>query len=190
MRGMTRQRAAVFALLAAWVVAPAPVFAQTSDADEYEVKAAMLVNVLKLVDWPASKATDTPALSICVVSSGDMEGALEHAVARASAGKSLTGRPMAVKKLAGIAGIAQCQAVFIGGSDKKRTQAAIQATGAQPILTVGESDSFTGSGGMIGLLANGDHVQVEVNLPVVQAAGLSVSSRLLRIATVRGGGTQ
>ncbi len=162
----------------------------TPVADEYEIKAAMLANVFRLVDWPAAKAGEPAApFVVGIVSSDDMENALEKTVAKMPGGKTAGGHPVLVRKIADFAGIDQCHAVFVGGSDRKRLIAVVQATGTQPILTIGESDKFAVSGGIIGLVVKDDHIQVEVNLAAAQAAGLSISSRLLRIATIRGGAT-
>jgi hypothetical protein len=160
---------------------------ETPIADEYEIKAAMLANVFRLVDWPASKSGDVSApFVIGIYSSDDMETALGKAVAKMAGRKTPAGHPIVIRKISGVAGIDQYHVIFIGGSDRKRLQAIIQAVGTQPVLTIGESDKFTSLGGMVGLTVKDDRIQVEVNLPAAQSAGLSISSRLLRIATVTG----
>lgn len=163
---------------------------ETPVADEYEIKAAMMNSVFKLVDWPAAKTGDGAAPFIVgVVDSDDMEAALGKAVGKTSGTKPPVGRSIAIRRISGVEGIEQCHAVFVGGSDRKRVQAILQAIGTQPILTIGESDKFLSSGGMVGLVVKDDRIQVEVNLAAAQSAGLTVSSRLLRIATIRGSGT-
>lgn len=158
-------------------------------ADEYEIKAEMLTNVFKLVDWPAAKAGSPSApFVVGIIGSDDMGQALGKAIARMSAATTLAGHPIEIRKMSGADGIEQCHAVFVGGSDRKRVQAIIQAAHGQPILTIGESDKFASSGGMVGLVVTDDRIQVEVNLAAAQSSGLSISSRLLRIATIRTGG--
>jgi hypothetical protein len=58
------------------------------------------------------------------------------------------------------------------------------------VLTVGEDDRFIALGGMIDLMVRNDRVQIEVNLDVAQTSGLTISSRVLKIAIVRTGGGQ
>ncbi len=165
-----------------------PLCAQTPEADEYEVKAALLLNVVKLVDWPPAKAADsTSAFLICVMNSADMESALNRALTKNGA-RTPGGRPIATLKATPASVPSQCEVIFVGGTDRRRTQSVLQTVARLPILSIGESESFAGQGGMIALLATGDHIQVEVNLPATQTAGLTVSSRLLRIATLRTGG--
>lgn len=162
----------------------------TTVADEYEIKAAMLANVFRLVDWPPGRSGDASApFVVGIVSSDEMESALSHTVAKLGASKTASGQPVSIRRISGTEGIDQCHVIFIGGSDRKRVQAVLQAAGSQPVLTVGESDKFTDSGGIVSLVVKDDRVQVEVNLAAARSAGLSISSRLLRIASIRGGGT-
>lgn len=185
---MNAKTAGMVAILFSCALAPGTQ-GETPVADEYEIKAAMLNSVFKLVDWPAGKTADGAAPFIVgVVDSEDMEAALK-AVGKASGTKPPGGRPIAIRRISGVDGIEQCHAVFVGGSDRKRMQAILQAIGTQPILTIGETDKFLSWGGMVGLVVKGDRIQVEVNLATAQSAGLSVSSRLLRIATIRGSAT-
>ena len=157
-------------------------------ADEYEIKAAMLANVFKLVDWPAAKNGEVSApFVIGIAGSEDMETALGRTVAKIAGRKTPAGHPIVIRKISALEGIEQYHAIFIGGSDRKRLQAVIQGVGTQPVLTIGESDKFTSLGGMVGLMIKDDRIQVEVNLAAAQSAGLSISSRLLRIATLLGG---
>ena len=185
MRAKTARLAAVLVLCTFSGVARA----ETPMADEYEIKAQMLANVIKLVDWPPAKTGDGAApFVIGIVGSDDLSAALSKELAKMPGNRTASGHPIAIRKIAGIEGIEQCHAVFVGGSDRKRLQIFIQATKSLPILTIGESDNFVSTGGMVGLVEMDGHIQVEVNLGAAQASGLSISSRLLRIAAIRGGG--
>jgi YfiR/HmsC-like len=180
--------AKTFALAAVFFLSALPggTRAETPVADEYEIKAAMLANLFILVDWPSAKTGDASSPFIVgVAGSDDMETAIGRILAR-TPGKTRAGHQIVVKKISGVDGVDRCEAVFVGGSDRKRMQAVIQALGARPVLTIGESDRFLSVGGMVGLMVKDDRVQVEVNLAAAQSAGLSISSRLLRIAAVRG----
>ena len=170
-------------LLAAFAAAGA---GDTPEAGEYELKAAMLANVIRLVEWPAAKAAETQApLIVCVINSPDMETAFGKTLSRAPMAGA---RRMTLRKTASGTAIEQCDAAFFGGSDRKKIEPALRAARAQPLLTVGENDRFAEWGGIVGLLIRDDHLEVEVNLAMATRAGLTISSRLLRIAVIRGGG--
>jgi hypothetical protein len=55
------------------------------------------------------------------------------------------------------------------------------------VLIVGESDDFLDAGGMINLVRRGRQITLEVNIDSIRAAQLKVSSKLLALATVKGG---
>jgi YfiR/HmsC-like len=48
-------------------------------------------------------------------------------------------------------------------------------------VTIGESDSFTERGGMIGLIVDQGRVRFDINLAAITAAHLQVSSKLLAL---------
>jgi hypothetical protein len=121
---------------------------------------------------------------IGVTGSDEMARALEAA----SQAKASGARRFTVKRLSGPSGAADCGSVFVGGGDRKKIAAVLQALGKTPVLTVGENDKFLALGGMIDLGVRDDRVQIEVNLDLAQSVGLSISSQLLKIAVVRNGG--
>jgi hypothetical protein len=51
------------------------------------------------------------------------------------------------------------------------------------VLTVGDTPRFLDQGGMIRFVLDGARVRFEVNLTSARAAGLTLSSDLLRVAT-------
>ena len=151
-------------------------------ADEYAVKAAMYVNMLRLVDWPAAKRGDPGSpMVIGVTGSDEMARALETIIRS----KSVSNRKITIRRIAGTTGLGECHSVFLGGGDRRKIQAAIEALGQNPVLTVGEDDRFIPLGGMIALDLRDGTVQVEVNLDVARKDGLSISSQLLKIAILR-----
>jgi hypothetical protein len=50
------------------------------------------------------------------------------------------------------------------------------------VLTVGESPDFLTKGGMINFVLESGKVRFDVNVPAASARGLSLGSRLLRVA--------
>lgn len=161
------------------------VHAQSVDiAEEYEIKAAMYVNMLRLVDWPGARREEPGSIVVGVIGSDDMARALES-VALIRTAPSV--RRITVRRLSGLSASADCNSIFVGGGDRKRIAAVIQTVGKAPVLTVGENDKFLSLGGMIDLMLRDDRVQIEVNLELARTAGLSISSQLLKIAVVKNG---
>jgi hypothetical protein len=156
-----------------------------NDGDEYAIKSAVYLNLLKLVEWPAAKQGDTASpFVIGITGSEEMARAIEKA---APSKGVLNGRPISVRRITGTTGLDECNTVFLGGRDPKQVETTLQALAKAPVLTVGESDRFRGLGGMINLTLSDGRIEIEVNLNVAEAAGLTVSSRLLKIAVVTKG---
>ena len=173
-------------LLLAVPACPGHAGAGVDAADEYEIKAAMYVNLLRLVQWPPGRHGDATApLVIGVNGSDEMAQALET-IARSRGASS--GRRLAVKRISGTAGVEECHSIFVGGADRKRIEGALQGTSGDSVLTVGESERFVSLGGMIDLRLADDRGQIEVNLDAVRGAGLAISSQVLKIAVVKTGG--
>jgi hypothetical protein len=145
--------------------------AEGGDRLEYQVKAAFLFNFLKFVEWPPA-AGDAP-LVIGVLGHDPFEGVLEDTVR----GKVVSGRRVEVRRYVRPADVKDCNILFIGRADYERV-----GTPVQPgLLTVGESPGFLKSGGMVNFYLDGDRVHFEIRPEVAHAAGLRLSSQLLKL---------
>ena len=78
----------------------------------------------------------------------------------------------------------QCQILFIGASEWKRTAGLLDAVKSPGVLTVGETDDFTGLGGIISFRLDGPRVRIQVNLQTAERAKLRISSKLLSLAEI------
>jgi hypothetical protein len=150
-----------------------------SDEDEYRVKAAFLFHFAQLVDWPSGTVTGTTQpLLICTVGEDLFHGALETTVA----GKAIGARVISVLHLKFDADMTNCQILFVGQAQSKRIPTLLAGLGKAPVLTVGETADFLGTGGMIRFLLQDDKVRFEINLDAAKSANLRISSRLLILA--------
>jgi hypothetical protein len=149
------------------------------------VKAVFLFNFTQFVQWPAAAFPDpaTP-LTIGVLGSDPFGSILDEAVR----GETADGRPLAISRFRRLEDVGSCHILFISRSEGPRYDDILHALGGRPILTVGEDEAFTAEGGMIRLVTEQNRVRVRVNLSPVKAAGLTISSQLLRVADVIGGG--
>src|SRR5580765_8365753 len=102
----------------------------------------------------------------------------------ATKGKSVNGREIRIRRLKEPAQAQDCQIVFAASSDKKKLQQLFDAINLLPVLTVGETDEFLRSGGMVSLSTNGDRVEVVINNTFAEANGLKISVKLLSLATI------
>ncbi len=170
------------AVFGAIVAATLLCFYEAAHADDsseraYILKAAFVYNFGKFVDWPASAfASDTSPLKVCV------HGQAAHAgMAAVLRDKSVAARPIVVIDTPGADAVSACHIVFFA-DDRESHREALKAYVAAGALTVGDSDDFIRTGGMVGLVTVENKIRFEVNLATCRRAGLRISASLLRLA--------
>ena len=168
-------------VIAAW---PLALVAQQPSL-EYDVKAAFVLNFARYVEWPTPRRT--PPLQVCVLQSNPFGQRLEAVVA----GEQWQGGTIDVRLVADMRSAAKCHLLYVPLAAGDRFSAGLSAVSGLPILTVGEHDGFLEQGGMIRLFLEENRVRFSINQRAADAAGLQVSSRLLRLArAVVGTGTR
>lgn len=158
-----RRLLAVFGCLAA-LSAAAPACAET--ATESELKAAFLYNFLLFTEWPG----ESREYRLCIF---DAQGALSGSLV----GRSVRGRPLSVQTNPPPGTWRDCHAMYLPAADTHRE--AWQAAAGLPILTVSEGSD---SPGMLRLFVEGGRMRFAADIDSARAAGLTLSSKLLRLA--------
>jgi hypothetical protein len=181
-------RAAFLLALASLTVCVVTVVeARSSDAagneafDEYKVKAAFLFNFVRFVDWPAP-AFDHPAAPIVLGIVG--QDPFGDGIDRLVDGKTVNGRPLMVRRIRGAADVAGCHVLFVSGTDRVGATKVLTAVHRAPVLTIGEAEGFADAGGIINFTREGRYVRFEINVNAASRAGLTLSSKLLRLARI------
>lgn len=154
---------------------PAPAGAREASL-EYPVKAAFLYKFGSFVIWPASAFPGPNApLVVCVVGR-DPFGALLDRTVR---GQTIDGRPVVVRRFGTAQAGEPCNIAFLGGSREQSVEAAAAALAGSPVLTVSEGPA---AGSAIQFLVIDNRVRFVIDQRVADAAGLSISSKLLNLA--------
>lgn len=169
--------------LAACLLAGPPARAQDPSASEYQVKAVFLYNFAQFVSWPAETLADSTAPIVIGVLGDDPFGAILDNTLR---NERLGARPFEVRRFQTAAEVTDCHILFISGGRNVRPDQQLASFTHRPILTVSEASRFAQRGGMIGFVMDRNHVRLQINLEAAQAAGLTISSKLLRVADVVG----
>lgn len=146
---------------------------------EYEVKAAFLLNFARLVQWPSTafRDTDTP-LVVGILGNDPFGSVLEEVVAGRNAGP----RTIQVKRISALADIPSCHLVFVSSPEPAPVQQIVAATDEASVLLVGDGPDFARRGGSINFYADGGKIRFAINRTAAEAAGLKISSRMLRLA--------
>lgn len=170
------RRLAALILVAAQMVG-VPARAAPPAATEYELKAAFLFNFAKFVDWPADVFNATDALNVCVLGDDPFGEQLD----RAFVGKSVHDRPVVVQRHDRLDQTRGCHVLFIGATEERRLGRFTPPGG--PVLTVGETDEFLRRGGIVAFDMEENRLRFEINADAADAAGLKISSQLMKLAT-------
>jgi hypothetical protein len=155
--------------------------AQSGGAREYQVKAVFLFNFAEFVDWPPSAFPSPQSPLIIGVLGDDPFGPyLDEAVQN----ERVNDRPLVIHRYRRVEDIAECHILFIGLRQPEQIQDAISGLKGRSILTVGDADGFSKLGGMIRFVVENSRIRLRINLTAAKAAGLTISSKLLRPAEV------
>jgi YfiR/HmsC-like len=156
-----------------------------AEPSEYQVKAVFLYNFSHFIEWPpqALGAGASP-FTICVLGSDPFEGQLDDAIR----GERIAEHPIAVRRMRDLDVGGDCQVVFIARSESARLNQIVAALDHRNVLTVSELDGAAQRGVMIQFVNENNRVKLRINADAARAAGLVVSSKLLRLAEIVGGG--
>ncbi len=173
----------LLAYLALSIAAAVSCGALAEPVSEYQVKAVFLFNFSQFVSWPAAAfaSADAP-LVIGVLGDDPFGGELDAVVA----GERVGGRALLVRRYREVADIKDCQILFIDRSEAARLRDIVRALRGRSILTVSDIEGAAGSGVMITLVLEADHVRMRINVAAARASGLVLSSQLLRPAQIVG----
>ena len=175
--------AVCLALLLSAFTASMTVPASGAVPQEYQVKAIFISNMAKFTQWPPGTLSDPgEPFTLYVMGEyrfgsafGPLMGMLIH------------DRPLSVKKLEAWEDIPpDCRTLFLGTSDRGEMKRILVKIENRPVLTISDEDGFLTAGGMIELFTAGNKVRFSVNPEAARKSGLTISSRLLKLAVPEG----
>lgn len=171
------------ALVAAIAGFGSPVRAQDlgPDSAEYLIKAGFIYNFAKLVEWPAAQAQKDQPIVIGVLENDQFAAILDRVVN----GKNLDGRPFVVKRLKSQEfRDCACHMLFVASAANARLPEIIEFQRTASVLTISEAPDFAKRGGMIAFVLEDSKVRFQVNVEAAKRSELTISSRLLTLATI------
>lgn len=155
--------------------------AERPPVKEYQVKAVFLYNFAQFVEWPdAAFPGDSSPLVVGILGTDPFNSYLDEVVR----GEKVNGHPIRVVRYDSPEEVEDCHVLFVSASEGDRLGPILQRLKDRRILTVGETDLFARHGGMVSFVNRQGRVRFQINLDALQAADLSVSSKLLRLAEI------
>jgi hypothetical protein len=151
--------------------------AQAQEASQ--VKAAILFNFAKFVEWPPGTFADNrAAITLCLLDRDPLAGAMA-----ALQGKVVQGRTLLVRRCHSIGELEGCQIFFASASVKAQLAQASAILRDSPVLTVTDTvDNFASLGGIINLIPVEDKIRFEISVRNARQSRLKISSQLLKLA--------
>lgn len=181
--GRWRRGLSALLLLAVSLAGPAPALRADERTDrEAGLKAALVYNFTKFVEWPADAfATADGPIVVGVIGSELLTDQLAQIVR----GRRVNGRPIRVERVAEPTGDAppDLPHVLYVPAGAEATMLKLRATTeGGGVLTIGESADFDKAGGVIRFSRAEDKLRFEINLTAADRAHLRISAQLLKLA--------
>ena len=146
---------------------------------EYQTKAAQIYSFTKFIDWPAKKfpSSESPFI-IGVYGSDEITDFLRESFQS----RRIKDRPVEIRHLTNKAELPGCHLVFVSRSERERLGTVLYELRHENILSVGETDNFLKSGGVINFISVEGATRFQIDLGNASRERLKVSSKLLPIS--------
>jgi hypothetical protein len=145
---------------------------------ELAVKATYLYKLAPFVSWPAQAYGGPNAPLVICVQGADPFGPI---LDRATAGQSVDGHPVVVRRVARLDAGAGCHIAYVAGGPAQSQAQALQAVEGAPVLTVTD-EGRSAAKGIVRLLLDGGKVRFSIDAGQADRNGVEISSKLLALA--------
>jgi hypothetical protein len=149
---------------------------------EQQTKAARVASLVRSTVWPKGKAVGANPLVIGVFGEESMADTLREVVGS----RKMNGREVIVKRCTVPQEIAGCHVVFICRIEQDRTRELLRKAAGEPILTIGDGESFLDRGGIVQLAAGAGTVQFTFDSSNLRRASLQIDPETLLLANPPG----
>jgi hypothetical protein len=144
---------------------------------EYAIKAALLYNVAKYIDWPVTAFSQPDDPIVIGVLGDDPFG---ETLDRVVQGRVVNGHPIAVRRASGVSELRGAHVVFISPTEARAAEVCVVLESFR-VLTV--SDTLQSAAFVaVNFAVEGDKIAFAVDLERVSRTGVQISSKLLNFA--------
>lgn len=173
-----RIRPLILAAICAFAACDAGADSRMPSAGEWQIKSAFIYNFTKFVEWPQTAlATESQPIVIGVLG----EATLAQQLAALVADRNVNGRAIEVRVVHTAAQARATQVLFVSAEEEARYTAMRDELSDSPVLTVGESPSFSVTGA-IGFVQDGEKLRFEINADIAERSHLKISAQLQKLA--------
>lgn len=156
---------------------PQLLHAQPAPSAEYDLKAAFLLNFAQFVRWPNSN-TREKQIVFGILGDDPFGTSLDTMLD----GRTINELPIQVRRIKRGEPISGVDVLFISSSEAEQLDSILDELQTRPTLTVSDIERFAKRGGMIGFVLRDGRVRFQINQSKAEAAGLTLSAKLLKLA--------
>ena len=168
-------------LLALALSAPLAAAEAPTPPPEYQVKAVFLFNFAQFVDWPAQAFPEAGAPLVIGVLGDDPFGSYLDELVR---NEKIRGRPLVVRRFERVQDMHECHILFVSRNAAGQFDRIAVDLQGRSLLTVGDTENFSRLGGMVRFVTENGKIHLRINVEAAKESGLTISSKLLRWATI------
>lgn len=179
------KRIKVLIALILLVIAPlASVTTATSETEEiqaFQVKAALVTNFLKYIQWPESYSVELGnELLFGIVGKDPFGEFLDRRLSRIT----VDGKSVKIVRFGGLDDITKTHVLYITASEEAIYKAVLKKVNGTSAVTVSEVDDFIESGGMINFTIDKDtsKVRFQLNLKAAREQHIQIYPRIVGLA--------
>jgi hypothetical protein len=163
----------------------AGLLAQPQTMREYQIKAGLLFKFTQFTEWPSNALeSESSPLVIGVLGTDPFDGFLDETVRD----ELIRGRPVVVQRYQKVEEIKTCHILYIADSEAARLEHDQEVLKGRPVLTVSDAEGAIRSGMVVHLFIERNKPRLQINVEAARAAGLTISTKLLRVAEIVGPG--
>ena len=154
-----------------------PAFADA--VEEYTAKSVLALNLARFTDWPSEvDKGHNGTIHLCVLGDTVVQDAFILIDK-----KQIDHKTLSVLNINKRMQLNQCHVLYIGAETINPKQF-FEESQYRHVLTIGETDDFLEQGGMVYLEMTDTKINLHINLRATQEAGVRISSRVLKLATI------
>jgi hypothetical protein len=145
---------------------------------EYEIKAAYLFNFAKFVEWPSGSLRTNEPIRIGILGRGNFLDEIYKTINN----KKIDTHPVRVETYDSLPAQLPHILFIASAPERRQLRRLLNESPDQPVLIVGQIESFCESGGAINLKRDGRKIRFEVNPKAAERRQLKMSSKLISVA--------
>lgn len=157
-----------------------PSVCATATVEEYTIKAGLVFNFIKFIDWPTTAfVNDSDPYRLCIFSPKDVSTSFSQLEKHSAKGRAI--KVAMLTELTPIT-VETCHILYTTETADTQGFLGTRLAPNQPVLTIGETELFARDGGIINFVVVDNRVKFEINTGAARARQLRISSKLSALA--------